>query len=195
MKKINFNPTKTRTPSSDKIDCQFTNSVASCRAKDVVPVTVCVGIRVSLDMNCSTFFYKEQIGFSRFPEPVKESSPIENALACLTVGVKSSQTVVQNKMNKNVTDQERQRKIFVSPRLFRTVRDRHPSMTQPLPCTAHWSLGRSGVSCRNSLTHSGYSRGHLLIWSPIHPLPLPSFVSRKAHVIFCFIGVTNESFH
>lgn len=50
---------KVEFPSSDKFDCQFTNSIATCEAKDVIPVTVSVGVCVSLDMNCSTFFCKE----------------------------------------------------------------------------------------------------------------------------------------
>lgn len=46
-------------PSLDKFDCQFTNSIATCEAKDVIPVTVSAGVSVSLDVNCSTFFCKE----------------------------------------------------------------------------------------------------------------------------------------
>lgn len=45
--------------SSEKFDCLFTNSIATCEAKDIIPVTVSVGVCVSFDMNCSTFFCKE----------------------------------------------------------------------------------------------------------------------------------------
>lgn len=46
-------------PSSEKFDCLFTNSIATCDAKDIIPVTVSVGVCVSFDMNGSTFFCKE----------------------------------------------------------------------------------------------------------------------------------------
>lgn len=51
--------TEVEFPSSDKFDWQFTNSIATCEAKDVIPVTVSAWVCVSLDMNCSTFFCKE----------------------------------------------------------------------------------------------------------------------------------------
>lgn len=46
-------------PSADKFDCQFTNFIATCEAKDIIPVTVSAGVCVSLGANCSTFFCKE----------------------------------------------------------------------------------------------------------------------------------------